>query len=177
MRAAVALAILLPAAAGAMIASRPDLGTAAGTCRVGETGPAFLVTAVGLKDRKGTLRVEVYPSDDDEFLADDNVLVAAGKTFRRAEMPVPAAGPAVVCVRVPTAGAYTLSLLHDRDGNRKFGFASDGLGFPNNPALHLAPPPASAARATAGTGPTPLTIRLNYHHGLLAFGPIGDPAK
>ncbi len=174
MKAALCLVLLLPVAASAAISSRPDLGTAAGACRASETGPAFLVTATGLKDRKGTLRVEVYPADDADFLADDNVLVAAGKTFRRVEVPVTASGPAVVCVRVPAPGVYTLSLLHDRDGNRKFSLASDGLGFPNDPVLHLGPPLASAVRAIAGREPTPLAIRLNYHHGLLAFGPIGD---
>ena len=173
MRALTCLLLLLPVAAGAAIPSQPDLGTAAGACRAGESGPAFLVTAIGLKDRKGTLRVEVYPANDADFLADDNVLVAAGKTFRRVEVPVPASGPVVICVRVPGPGAYTaFPSFHDRDRNRKFSLASDGLGFPSDPPLHLVPPPASAARALAGRGPTPLAIRLNYHHGLFAFGPI-----
>ncbi len=172
-KASACLALLLAASAASAIPSSPDLGTAAGTCRTPETGSAFLVTAAGLKDRRGRLRVEVYPADDADFLADDNVLVEAGKTFRRVEVPVPASGPAVVCVRVPGPGAYTLSLIHDRVGDRKFALSKDGLGFPNDPVLHLGPPKASAARIVAGRGPTPLTIRLNYRRGLLAFGPIG----
>jgi uncharacterized protein (DUF2141 family) len=169
--------VLMLATGAASLPSRPDLGTAAGACRPGETGPAVLVTAAGLRDRQGRLRLEVYPASDGDFLADDNVLIAAGKTFRRVDIAVPAAGPAVLCVRVPGPGAYTLSLLHDRDGNHKFGLASDGLGFPGDPPLHLGPPPASAARVVASGGLTPLTIRLNYHHGLLAFSPIGDSAR
>ena len=164
-------------AAGASIASQPSLGTAAGACRADERGPAFLVTAAGLKDRRGRLRVEAYPPDDAGFLADDNVLIASGRTFRRVEVPVSPAGSMVICVRVPVPGTYTLSLLHDRDGNRKFGLASDGLGFPGNPALQFGRPPASAAQATAGPGLTPLTIRLNYRHGLLSFGPVGNTAQ
>lgn len=177
MRALACLALLLTATTAAAIPSSPDLGTIAGACRVPETGPAFLVTAAGLKDRKGNLRVEVYPPDQADFLADDNVLVQAGKTFRRVEAPVPAFGPAVLCVRVPGPGTYTLSLIHDRAGDRKFSLSKDGIGFPNDPPLHFGPPRASAVRAVAGRGPTPLTIRLNYRRGLFAFGPIGASSQ
>ncbi len=167
------LAAAQPATARRALPSSPDLGTAEGRCRADEPGPAILITAEGLKDRTGTLRAELYPPDDADFLADDNVLLNAGKTFRRVETTLPPSGAVHLCIRAPGPGTYTLSLLHDRDGNRKFGLMTDGIGFPGNPALHWAKPPASVARIAVGPAITRTTIVLNYRHGLLSFGPIG----
>src|SRR6476469_609520 len=148
------------------LASSPDLGRAAGQCRAHEDGPAFLVSAKGLKDRQGRMKLEVYPDRDEDFLADDNVLVAAGKTFRRVEVDVPASGTPLLCVRVPAPGRYSVMLLHDRDANRKFGWRVDGIGFGGNTALGWSKPRAGSAAVTAGLSPTPVTIVLNYRQGL-----------
>jgi uncharacterized protein (DUF2141 family) len=164
--------LMLLAATGPSLPSSPDLGKAEGQCRADEHGPSFLVTANGLKDRKGRLKLELYPANDADFLADDNVLIAAGKVFRRVEAPVPASGPVILCIRAPGPGLYALSLLHDRDANRKFALSIDGIGFAGNPRLGLRKPPASAASARALTGPTPIAITLNYRRGLLSFGPL-----
>ena len=161
-------------AAAAQVESNPNLGKAEGQCRANEAGPAVLVTAVGLKDRKGTLRAELYPDNDQDFLQDDNILINQGKTFRRVEIPVPQAGAVTLCIRTPGPGAYTLSLLHDRDSNRKFGLSTDGVGFPNNPKLGLSKPKAAATRFQTGAGLTPISIRLNYRKGLLSFGPLRE---
>jgi uncharacterized protein (DUF2141 family) len=166
------LLLLTVIAAQASLPSAPDLGKAAGRCRAHEDGPAFLVSVEGLKDTRGLLKLEVYPDNDSDFLADDNKLIAAGKVFRRVEMPVPATGPVQLCIRVPHAGRYAVSLLHDRDSNHKFGLSSDGIGFAGNPKLGWSKPPADAASANAGSGLTPITIVMNYRHGLLSFGPI-----
>lgn len=163
------IGILLAASA---TVSTPDLGVAEGRCRPGRTEPSVMITVDGLKDRKGQLIAELYPPNDGDFLADDNLLIAAGKTFRRAVLPVPAAGPVTLCLRVPTPGVYALSVLHDRDRNRKFGFTTDGVGFSNNPVLGRSKPPASAVRFTVGDDPKPVTVVLNYLHGFLQFGPI-----
>lgn len=171
------LAALLPAAALAQVESNPNLGKAEGQCRPGEAGPAVIITVVGLKDRKGNLRAELYPDNDKDFLEDDNILINAGKTFRRVEMPVPAAGAVQLCIRTPGPGSYTLSLLHDRDMNRKFGLSSDGVGFPGNPRLGLSKPKASAVHFAAGSGLTDISIRLNYRRGLFSFGPLERPAN
>jgi uncharacterized protein (DUF2141 family) len=162
----------LLAANASYIPSTPDLGKAEAQCRPGETGPAVLLLATGLKDRKGKLKVELYPANETDFLADDNVLVMAGKTFRRVEMAVPPSGPVQLCIRLPGPGNYALVLLHDRDSNRKFGLSSDGIGFSNNPHLGLSKPKAEAVKFAAGPGLTPLTVRLNYRHGLFGFGPV-----
>ena len=157
---------LLPLLAAAIIPSSPDLGKAEGRCRDKENGPALLVDAKGLKDRKGDLKLEVYPVNDRDFLQDDNVLVSEGKVFRRVEVPVPASDPIELCVRIPGPGTYSVSLLHDRDGNRKFGWMVDGIGFAGNPRLGWSKPRADAAKVIAGAGLTRVPIVLNYRHGL-----------
>lgn len=158
----------------ATIPSSPDLGKKEGQCRRGETGPAFLVDIEGLKDRAGRLKLEVYPAVEGEFLADDNVLVAAGKTFRRVEIAVPRSGAVRMCVRVPGPGRYAVSVLHDRNGDRHFNLSKDGVGFAGNPHLGMRQPKASAASAIAGPGLTTIAIMMNYRRGLFSFGPL-DP--
>lgn len=162
--------ILVPLLASLLVAaglpSSPDLGKAEGRCRASEDGPSFMVTVAGLKDRKGRLKLEVYPAADADFLADDNLLVDAGKTFRRVEIHVPATGVPLMCVRLPGPGRYGVSLLHDRDANCKFGWRVDGIGFAGNPKLGWGKPSAASASAAAGSGPTPITIVLNYRRGL-----------
>jgi uncharacterized protein (DUF2141 family) len=172
MRPAAAIALALPLLAATWVPSSPDLGKAKGRCRPGERGPAFIVTPVGLKDRKGNLKLEVYPANDEDFLQDDNILINHGKVFRRVELPVPPSGPVSLCIRVPAPGRYALVLLHDRDKNHKFGWTVDGIGFANNPKLHWGKPKAARASAAAGPGLTRLSIILNYHHGLFGFGPL-----
>ena len=145
----------------------PELGKAEGRCRPSEQGPSFLVRVDGLKDRTGLLKLEVYPSNDADFLQDDNILINAGKTFRRVEVPVPAGGgPVEMCGRVPGPGAYSVTILHDRDSNRKFGWTVDGIGFASNPRLGWSKPKAERTRAIAGNGPTRIDIVMNYHRGL-----------
>jgi uncharacterized protein (DUF2141 family) len=150
----------------ATIPSTPDLGKAEGQCRSNEPGPAFIVRVAGLRDRTGRLKLEVYPATDEDFLADDNVLVAAGKTFRRVEVPVPASGPTELCVRVPRAGRYGVVVLHDRNSDRRFNWRVDGVGFAGNPRLGLRQPEVDQASAVASSRRTSITIVMNYLRGL-----------
>ncbi len=165
---AIVLALLTAATASAappQIEPSPRLGTEAAKCRTPEAGPAFEIAIEGLKDRKGVLRIELYPDNDTDFLADDNVLVQAGKAFRRLDAPVPPQGPVLLCLRAPTPGRYSLAILHDRNDDRKFTLFSDGVGFPGNPRLGMSKPPAAAAAAEAGPGLTRIRIRMNYLRG------------
>ena len=171
---AVAPANAAPAKEVVPLPSTPDLGKAEGRCRAGEQGPALLVDVVGLKDRAGRLKLEVYPSNDADFLQDDNILIYHGKTFRRVEEPVPQSGTPEMCIRVPGPGAYSVMLLHDRNSDHKFQFSQDGVGFGGNPHVGWSKPRAAAARVMAGPGATHITIVLNYFHGL-GMSPIrGD---
>lgn len=158
-------------AANTLVPSSPELGIAEGRCRVDEPGPALLITVAGLKDRKGIVRAELYPSNDEDFLQDDNVLVSRGKTFRRAVEAVPATGPVALCIRVPAPGRYALSVIHDRNGGGAFSLSRDGVGFAGNPRLRLSRPKAAAATVVAGAGLTPTTVVMNYRRGLFSFGP------
>jgi uncharacterized protein (DUF2141 family) len=150
----------------AMLASSPSLGVDAGKCRTPETGPAFLVDVGGLKDRAGHLKLELYPANDGDFLADDNVLVAAGKPFARVDVATPAEGAVQLCIRAPTPGRYALALLHDRNGDRKFEPSSDGIGFSGNPKLGWSKPNAKSVGVDVGDAARRLTIVMNYRHGL-----------
>ena len=163
------LALLVSAA---IIPSTPDLGKPEAQCRPNEDGPAFLVRVEGLKDRRGRLKLEAYPANDKDFLEDDNILISQGKVFRRVEVPVPRRGAVQLCIRVPRSGPYAVSLLHDRDGNRKFGLSVDGIGFAGNPRLGTGKPKAEQASAMAYSGPTRISIVMNYRRGLLSFRPL-----
>ena len=167
------MAILLSGAGQVpKVRSNPELGKAEGRCRPEEPGPAIIVAVEGLKDRKGNLKLEVYPANDSDFLQDDNILINEGKTFRRVVASIPQTGVPHLCIRVPAPGAYAVSLLHDRDENRKFGLSVDGIGFAGNPKLGWSKPKAARSSVTAGTGLTQIAIILNYRHGLFSFSPL-----
>ena len=168
------LALVLPLllAAGPALQSSPDLGKAEGRCRAGESGPALLIEATGMKDRSGNMKLEVYPGNDQDFLADDNVLVAAGKTFRRVEVPTPQSGAVVLCVRLPGPGLYAVSVLHDRNMDRRFQWKIDGIGFSGNPHLGWSKPKVGSARvAVNGGGVSKISVMMNYKKGL-GVGPL-----
>ena len=171
MIALIAAAVIAGTVAGGPV---PDYGVAEGQCRVHEHGPALMVTALGLKDRTGSLRLELFPPTDPEFLKDDRDLVAAGKVFRRAVLAVPHEGPVELCVRAPTAGKWSVSLVHQRSEGKKFRLSSDGIGFAGNPRLGLSKPDADEAEVEVGPGVTRTAIRLNYRRGLISFGPLKD---
>jgi uncharacterized protein (DUF2141 family) len=151
-----------PGASGKYIPSSPDLGMAEGKCRPNESGSAYMINVTGLKDRRGILRVELYPANDADFLQDDNILVMAGKPFARVAQSIPASGDVVVCIRAPGPGTYTLSLLHDRNSDRKFDKTSDGAGFPRIGNLGRAKPKAGDVAVAVGNSPQSVTVPMQY---------------
>ena len=167
--AATMMAVAVPQAATAQV-----LGSDAAAC-TGGGGPAILARIEGLKDRKGNLKLELYPANEEDFLADDGVLIRAGKTFRRVQVPTPAGGGTpMMCIRVPHPGRYSLLFTHDRDGKNKFNFWSDGAGFPANTKLGRRKPPLASALIDVPSGVANVTIRAQYLRGLGGFGPV-DP--
>lgn len=162
---ATAAALLAPAAAPAQV-----LGSDAEACATG--GPALLVDVTGLKDRKGRIKVELYPATEADFLKDDRDLVAEGKTFRRVWADMPAAGPVRICIRVPHAGRYGVFVTHDRDGKNKFNFFADGAALPSAEKLGMSRPKLAQGLVTAGGGVTPVVVRMQYLRSVFSgFGP------
>ena len=144
------------------IASSPDLGMAEGKCRPNESGSAYMINVTGLKDRKGMLRVELYPNNDTDFLADDNILVMAHKAFARVAQPIPASGDVTICIRAPGPGSYTLSVIQDRNSNRKFEYGNEGAGFPRIGNLGRNKPKASDVAVSVGNSPQAVTVPMQY---------------
>lgn len=164
-----ALVVLLTAAQP--VPPREQRGRAGADCRANEAGPAMRVAITGLRDARGNVRLELYPANDRDFLAPDRDLIAAGRPFRRVIGAARASGRIPLCIRAPAPGTYALSVLHDRDGNGRFGFASDGVGFSNNPRLRRARPSASSVAITIGPGVGETRIVMNYLSGIV-FRPI-----
>ncbi|MGF7149752.1 uncharacterized protein (DUF2141 family) [Sphingomonas zeicaulis] len=174
--AAAALVALSAAPAAITVPPKAERGKAGAACRAGEAGPAVRVLVTGLKDRDGLLRLELYPANDEDFLAPDKVLIAAGKPFKRVEQQVPSVEGTTMCIRAPASGRYALSVLHDRDGDGKFGFLRDGVGFSNNPRLGRRKPAAGAVALGIGPGVAQVQIVMNYRRGL-GFGPLAGAER
>ncbi len=174
--------LILSAALAALVAALAALVAplAAAAQPVGETdacinGPSIRVEVVGMKDRVGSLKLELYPANEDDFLRDDRDLKKEGKLFRRIWVPTPRNGPVVMCMRVPHPGTYAILFTHDRDGKNKFNFWSDGVGVPGNQKLGRSKPKLSNAMVNVGTGVATVLIRTQYLHGFPpAFGPVGS---
>lgn len=164
--------ILAAALFAASPAAAAPVGSDAAACADG--APAIRADIVGLKDRTGRLKLELYPANAADFLRDDRDLIAAGKVFRRVWAGIPASGPVSICIRVPHPGSYALFFTHDRDGKNKFNVWSDGAGTPGNQRIGRARPELSGATVTVGTRPLPVTIRAQYLHG---FPPSFSPLK
>lgn len=162
---ALLLALASPASADAGV-----LGSDAAACTSGQ-GPAILASIVGLKDRKGELKLELYPANQQDFLRDDRDLIREGKLFRRVRVPTPAAGGVQLCMRVPRPGRYALLFTHNRDGKNKFSIWADGAGFASNLRLGRSRPRLEQAIVEVPAGVASVTIRAQYLRGLSGFAP------
>lgn len=151
------------------LAAPQMLGTDGARCAGG--GAQIEVTVTGLKDRRGNLKLELYPANDADWLKDDRDLVAAGKPFRRVQVPTPASGAVQLCIRAPAAGRWALLFTHDRDGKNKFNLWQDGMGVSSNQKIGRAKPKYAAALVDVGAGGASVSIRAQYLKGIGGFGP------
>jgi uncharacterized protein (DUF2141 family) len=157
-------------AAALMLAAPQMLGTEAARCTGG--GAQIEVAVTGLKDRRGNLKLELYPANEADWLKDDRDLLAQGKPFRRVQVPTPATGAIQLCIRAPQAGRWALLFTHDRDGKNKFNIWQDGMGVSSNRKIGRAKPSYTAALVDVGAGGTSLTIRAQYVKIPAGFAPL-----
>jgi uncharacterized protein (DUF2141 family) len=118
-----------------------------------------------LKDRTGQLRVQLYGSNPDDWLA-------KGKKLKRIEIPVTATGDMNVCVALPRYGEFALYAMHDRGQAGKRELSKDGFGFPQNPTLSGRQPHFDEAMFVARQGVTVVDIAMQYRSGLFSFKPV-----
>ena len=146
------------------------MGTDASACTAGH-GPAIQVNVQDLKDRRGQLKLELYPANDADFMRSDTDLLAEGKIFRRVTVDAPVAGRVALCIRVPHPGRYALLFIHSRRAQDKFDFWYDGVGQRSNTRIGRARPLASNAAVEVGGGVVAIDIKTQYLRGLGGFSP------
>lgn len=136
----------------------------------GQSGaPHVRVHVTGLKNGEGTVRVQAYGSDPQDFLA-------TGKWIRRIEVPLQGRQSLDVCLRLPRYGEYAIAVRHDANANGKSDW-NDGGGFSRNPRLslfHLKPAYTDVAVAVSRDMPA-VPILMNYRQGL-SIRPMQDTA-
>lgn len=156
---------LLAAGLVSPAASQEIIGPDKAACAPGARGPAALVRVYGFKDRVGQLRVQLYGSNPDDWLA-------KGKRLRRIEIPMTASGDMNVCVVLPHRGEFALYAMHDRGQAGKRELSKDGFGFPQNPKLSGRQPHYDEANFVSRDGVTIVDVAMQYRSGLLSFKPL-----
>jgi uncharacterized protein (DUF2141 family) len=159
------------AAVSLPVSAAEILGPDAAACRNGSGKDAVLVTVDGFKNREGTVRLELWPGTQEDFMRDHHELVAEGKAYHRVTVPVPASGPAKVCMPLPGPGTYAVGAFHSPSGQRKFNFRQDGATFTRNPKVGLSKPKAADVAMRFNSGLSEATVTMNYLRGL-GFKPI-----
>ncbi|MEG3177489.1 DUF2141 domain-containing protein [Sphingomonas sp. RB3P16] len=146
------------------------MGVDAAHCTSGH-GPAIQVNVLDLKDRRGQLKLELYPANPTDFMRSDTELLSEGKVFRRVTVEAPVTGEVAMCIRVPHPGRYALLFLHSRRAQDKFDFWQDGVGLRANTRIGRARPSVANAAVEVGGGVAVLDIKTQYLRGLGGFSP------
>ncbi|WP_294119966.1 DUF2141 domain-containing protein [Sphingomonas sp.] len=164
-KSAVPLAIggaALAAAATSHAAAQP---VAASTgCAAGK--PSVVVHVAGFKQPAGKVKVTLYGSDA-------NLWLAKGGRISKVKVPVTARSMDI-CVPVPAPGRYALSVHHDLNVNGERD-RQDGGGYSRDPKVSLfnPKPPYAKAAFTVGNGPSRVGVTLVYMRGL-SVGRVGS---
>lgn len=139
----------------------------------GQQGVPIQVSLTGLKDRKGRLKLDLYPASEADFLRPGAQLLREGKVYRRVFAVPPAAGPVTLCIAAPSAGRYAVVFTHDRDGkgDDSFSIWSDGAGYVGAQKMGRGKPKLAPSIVEVGPGGANVTIRVQYLRGIGGFAP------
>lgn len=147
---AAASALAMPAPAGAV-----------GACAPGK--PSIIVHLAGFKQPTGRVKVSLYGSDANRWLA---------KGGKIGKIKVPVTGKSMdLCVPVPAPGRYAVAVHHDLNINGERD-RQDGGGYSRNPKVSLFNPKPAFSKAAfdVGNGPAQVGVTLLYIRGL-SVGP------
>ena len=148
-----ALAFGLSAPANAQF--RNELRHSVAPCQ--GSGPAVWVNLTEVSSSRGTIRVQLYPGNGDDWLE-------RGRWLNRIEVPA-RAGSMQVCMPVPRTGDYAIAVRHDVNGNGRTDLRTDGGGMSNNPSINifnLGRPSINRTRFSVAREVLPMTIRMRY---------------
>lgn len=118
------------------------------------SGARALINVLGLENKEGNIRVQVYSADPEEFLE-------KGKKLLRVDVPVSTL-EVQVCVVLPEPGIYALVVMHDRNANGRADIFSEGFGFSRNPKLMFSKPDHDEVAIAVPEGITEIDVSLNY---------------
>lgn len=125
-------------------------------CLAGDqNAPRVLVDVSGIATDEGTLRVQIYGDDPDDFLV-------SGKKVTRVDVPTKE-GQQSVCVTFPTEGNFAMAVMHDKNANGKADIFSEGFGFSNNPKLSFGPPDHEDTVFKVEAGVKQMDVELTYY--------------
>ena len=151
--------IALAAAAASVPAQaqyRDKISNDLARCNAGK-GPAVSVTVAGIKQAKGTIRVQSYRATKEDWLE-------KGRWINRMEAPAKA-GTMRFCVPLPGAGRYAIAVRHDLDGDGETDIFGDGGAMSNNPSINifnLGKPSYKKVGFNVGSKPESITIQMRY---------------
>ena len=127
-----------------------------GKCSAGK-GPAVLVSISGVKESKGTIRIQSYRATKQDWLE-------KGRWINRMEAPAKA-GTMRFCMPLPKAGHYGIAVRHDLDGDGETDIFGDGGAMSNNPSINLfnlGKPSYKKVGFDVGSGVESISIRMRY---------------
>lgn len=146
----------LSTAAPAAAQYRQTIPANSGKCAAGD-GPGVWVTLDGVKQSRGTIRVQAYRATQADWMV-------KGRWLNRIEMPAKA-GTMRVCMPLPGPGAYGIAVRHDLDGDGKTDIFGDGGAISNNPSVNifnLGKPSYRKAAFEVGNRIESITLQMRY---------------